>query len=111
FDEPDKNKRAALVVAHQAAWLKCQNPRCAVDHPAGRGRIYETERQRILQDGCWATADFSYRLWNDGREEGAWPAGGTRVGLHAPAFTSLAPKHRNYAIAERFIRAEGDVAA
>ncbi len=110
-DEPDKNRRAATVVANRSAWLKCQNPRCGEDHPAGGGRISETDRQRILIDGCWATEDFSFRLWNDGREEGTWPAGGTRVGLHAPAFTSLAPKHRTYAIAERFIRAEGDIKA
>jgi hypothetical protein len=31
--------------------------------------------------------------------------------MHAPAFISLAPKHRFYKIVERFIRAEGDIAA
>jgi phage terminase large subunit GpA-like protein len=101
--EPDKNKRAAIVVANRSAWMECENPACA-------GRITDEHKRRLINDGFWATPDLAWKLFNDGHEEGTFPIG-THVGMHAPAFISLAPKHRFYKIAERFIRAEGDVAA
>jgi phage terminase large subunit GpA-like protein len=110
-EEPEKKKRAERVVADGSVWLKCQNPKCAELYPEGRGRITDDERREILQDGFWAPEDLSWRLYNDGREEGTWQRGWLHVGMHAPAFTSLAPKHSLHLIARKFILAEGDAEA
>lgn len=107
--EPDKNKRAASVVASRSAWLKCQNPRCAELHPAGQGRITDDQRQHAIRaTGFWADEDLTWRLYNDGREVGTWRPEWTRVGIHAPAFISLAPGHRLHKVVEKWILAEGD---
>ena len=110
-DEPDKNKRAAAIEANASAWLNCVNPRCAELHPEAAGRITDDQRRAAIPHGVWATEDLGWRLYKDGREVGTWPAGGTHVGMHAPAFLSLAHKHRLHKIAQKFVRAEGDPVA
>jgi phage terminase large subunit GpA-like protein len=102
---PDRIERATVVMRNRSAWIECENPRCK-DSPTG-GRIGEEFRRQIVNTGFWANESQSWKLHDDGREEGIWDHWRT-VGMHAPAFMSLAPGHKLAKIAERFILAEGD---
>lgn len=102
-EEPDKSKRAAIVVDQKSAWIECENPTC-------NKRITDAHKRQLALAGYWATPDQGWKLYDDGREEGQIPKG-TRVGMHVPAFVTLEPKHRLYKIAEQYILALGSIEA
>jgi phage terminase large subunit GpA-like protein len=96
--EGSKNRKAALVDAHRAAWYECEKCKAVVlDH----------QKQRMLLAGYWGTGDGAYKLYVDNREEGDFPVG-SEVAMHYPAQLSLAAKHKFYRMASEWIRCAGD---
>lgn len=102
----DPARRAAAIKSREAAWFECDNPNCAATHPAEEGKIREAHKLGMLLQGYWGTRDGSWKLYFDGREEGAQPEG-DKVGMHAPAFYDVSVTWA--AIAAEFVECEGRV--
>lgn len=94
-DLGEPERRAAAVETAGAAWFECVQ--CG-------GRIENRHKHEMLRHHYWGTADGSWKLWFDGREEGRQPDGFT-VGMHLPAFYDLSVSFAK--IAAVFILCDG----
>ena len=92
-------RRAALIRARGAAWMKCPSEECAK-------RIDETHKEAMLLAGFWGTPDQGWRLHYDGREEGEMPVGDA-IGVQFSRLYDMACTWADVAAA--FVGAEGDL--
>jgi phage terminase large subunit GpA-like protein len=94
IDEPDPNRKAAIIKDEKAAWFECAHCDEA---------ITETQRAGMIRKGRWI-AD-GQRIEKDGTVVGDMPVG-SRVGVHIwAAYCLWIPLYR---IAAEFIRCKDD---
>lgn len=96
FDVPEKERRAAMVLAAgDAVYYECEH--CG-------GHITEAQRPAMVRAGRWSTEDESIP---DALAVAEWPRG-TRIGMQVWAAYSLLTENVFASICARWIMAQGD---